>query len=103
MTADIRAAARRTIRLDHLQGVYRVGSFEWSWQEEYDDLMSRDATKMAALIDSIRAEGIREPILLGDDGRVWDGHHRICAAMHIGLDSVPVEWSSEWYARRDAA
>src|SRR5690606_22968569 len=47
------------------------------------------------LLTRIREEGIREPILLGTDGRVWDGHHRITVAMHLGLESVPVEFAGE--------
>ena len=92
MTADIRTAAERTVRLDHLIGVYAVGSGDWSWQEEYAKLYERDYQR--ALTEQIRVNGITEPILLGNDGRVWDGHHRICAAMHIGIDSVPVEFSN---------
>lgn len=32
-------------------------------------------------------------ITLGPDGRVWDGHHRICAAIHLDLldDEVVVD------------
>lgn len=85
----------RTVRLDHLQGVYSVGSHDWSWADEYDDLMRREYTSMMTLILSIKSYGIQQPILLGDDGRVWDGHHRICAAMHIGLDTIPVVFSND--------
>lgn len=95
MPADIRTEAQRDIRLDHLLGTFAVGSALWSWRDEYDDLMKRDSTEMEVLIASIRADGIREPILLGSDGRVWDGHHRICAAMHLGLDTVPVEFCTQ--------
>jgi hypothetical protein len=28
--------------------------------------------------------------MLGDDGRVWDGHHRLCVADEIGMREVPV-------------
>lgn len=35
--------------------------------------------------------GISQPVCLGPDGRVWDGHHRIVAARRLGLDSLPVE------------
>lgn len=87
---DIRTAAQREIRLDHLLGTFAVGSGDWSWQEEYDKLYERDYQRQ--LTKKIRVNGITEPILLGSDGRVWDGHHRICAAMHIGLDCVPVEF-----------
>lgn len=81
----------QTVRLDHLLGVYRVGSSDWSWQDEYDILYESDYQRQ--LTDQIRENGITEPIMLGNDGRVWDGHHRVCAAMHIGIDSIPVEWA----------
>jgi ParB-like chromosome segregation protein Spo0J len=45
---------------------------------------------MASLVADISANGVREPILLGDDGRVWDGHHRICAAIELNLTELPV-------------
>ena len=82
----------RRVRLDHLLGVYSVGSGEWSWQDEYENLIDRPVTQR--LLAEVREDGIREPILLGTDGRVWDGHHRITVAMHLGLDSVPVEFAA---------
>ena len=30
-------------------------------------------------------------VCLGDDGFVWDGHHRIIAAKHLGIPVVPLE------------
>ena len=90
--SDHRAEAPgERVRLDHLLGVYRVGSGDWPWTQEYDNLIDQPGTQK--LLARIKTEGIREPILLGNDGRVWDGHHRIVIAMHLGLDSVPVEWS----------
>lgn len=85
--------SERRVRLDHLLGVYRVGSGGWSWYKEYDKLIRQTDTQK--LLARIRNEGIREPILLGTDGRVWDGHHRIVIAMHLGMDSVPVEFAGE--------
>lgn len=85
--------SERRVRLDHLLGVYAVGSGDWSWQDEHDNLIDQPGTQK--LLARIRDEGIREPILLGTDGRVWDGHHRIVIAMHLGLDSVPVEFAGE--------
>lgn len=84
-----------SVLLDHLLGVFRPGSQEWSWWHEYRDLMYREPDAMRHMIDSVRRGGILEPILLGDDGRVWDGHHRIAAAMHLGMDFVPVLFHSE--------
>src|SRR5690606_17566121 len=65
------AMSERRMRLDHLLSVYRVGSGDWPWTEEYDNLIDRTYTQQ--LLTRIREEGIREPILLGTDGRVWDG------------------------------
>lgn len=84
---------QKKVRLDHLLGIYSVGSGDWPWTEEYDNLIDQPDTRK--LLDRIRAEGIRESILLGTDGRIWDGHHRIVIAMHLGLDSVPVEFAGE--------
>lgn len=85
--------SERNVRLDHLLGTYRVGSGDWPWCEEYDNLIDQPDTQK--LLARIRTEGIREPVLLGTDGRIWDGHHRIVIAMHLGLDSVPVEFAGE--------
>ncbi|WP_217182684.1 ParB N-terminal domain-containing protein [Streptomyces sp. AC495_CC817] len=82
---------QRTVRFDHLIGVFAVGSGDWSWIEEYENLIREPET--TGLMESIRADGIREPVLLGNDGRVWDGHHRIIVAMHLGLDAIPVKFS----------
>lgn len=82
----------RRVQLDHLLGVYSVGSGDWSWQDEYQKLIDRPVTQR--LLAEVREDGIREPVLLGTDGRVWDGHHRITVAMHLGLDSVPVEFAA---------
>lgn len=86
-------AEPKRVRFDHLIGVYSVGSGDWPWIEEYENLIDQPDTQK--LLERIRVEGIREPILLGTDGRVWDGHHRIIIAMHLGLDSVPVEFAGE--------
>ncbi len=64
----------------------------WSWSDEARDLWTRDLDKMQALEASIRRVGLRpalpdeEPIILGDDGRVWSGHHRLVVA--YGIDPL---------------
>jgi len=72
-----------------LMGSYRPGSYgdEWTWLDEKADLFSWDSEKMNELIQDLKVNGMMEPVLLGDDGRVWDGHHRIIAAMKA---DVPV-------------
>lgn len=59
----------------------------WLWQNQSD--------RMWHLSESIRRAGIQEPILVGNDGRVWDGHHRVCVAMYLKLTHIPVVFSGE--------
>lgn len=77
------------MRLTHLVIHYRDGD-ENGWTHEVDKLWNEQPAYMEKLVESINDFGMREPILLGDDGRVWDGHHRIAAAMFIGMAEVPV-------------
>lgn len=71
---------------------WRPGSYEppWSWADEEADIEARTPGRLEQLRRSLIRNGFDEPVLLGDDGRVWDGHHRIIAAARAGLD-IPVE------------
>lgn len=54
--------------------------------------------KFDALLESIRRNGIREPITLDPRGLVLDGHHRLEAARMLGMSSVPVRvWNGREY------
>ena len=45
------------------------------------------------LLDSMRKQGQREPILAYlEDGQVIDGHHRLAAAKLLGWSQVLVKW-----------
>lgn len=73
---------------------WRPGSKDWSWAEEYADVMARPETK--AIYERVDSEGIDfadhvTPVLLGSDWRVWDGHHRICIAIQRGYPNLMVE------------
>ena len=46
------------------------------------------------LIQSIRAHGIQEPLVLSSDGRLLSGHRRLAAARYLGLERVPVRFDS---------
>jgi hypothetical protein len=48
-----------------------------------------DADRIA-LEDSIRVNGIMQPLILNADGEVIDGRHRLAAAIALGLPTVPV-------------
>jgi len=74
--------------LADLLAFFRDGD-EHGWDQEFAYLATR-WDEMGPLVASIRSEGIREPILLGTDGRVWDGHHRIYAAHLLGIEVIPV-------------
>lgn len=56
-----------------------------SWRDELSWLWTHDRTTMQALLDSVGAEGFRSSIILGNDGRLWDGHHRLAAALELGV------------------
>lgn len=68
----------------------------WTWSDEFASLWSIETAYMARLLDDIVAQGIQEPILLGNDDRLWDGHHRLAAAValchaYIEVDYAPKE------------
>ena len=85
----------------------------WSWDDEEADLhrhpcrCTDDPQTVTAsskptcpipghyqkqLEDHLRRVGrVVQPVCLGDDGRIWDGHHRIVAAHRLGFETIPVE------------
>lgn len=71
----------------------RCGSHDWTWEEEWADLDTRHAETgyLDQLEQQIRANGITMPVLIGTDGRLWDGHHRLRIAVRLGINYVPVE------------
>jgi len=71
----------------------RCGSQDWTWDEEWADLDQRHAETgyLITLEQQIRENGITMPVLIGSDGRLWDGHHRLRIAVRLGIGYVPVE------------
>lgn len=82
------------VPLDALLQVVRDGN-ESGWDAEFSGLWDQSAAYMDMLATSIQETGIHRPILVGTDGRVWDGHHRLAAAHRLGLISVPVTFAGE--------
>jgi hypothetical protein len=82
--------------LDELLQRWRPGHEEHPWEWEAITQIREDGLRVDALIVSVRNDGLRpplpdeEPIYLGDDGRVWAGHHRIVAALLCREWRVPV-------------
>lgn len=44
-----------------------------------------------AVVESLRQEGFTKGIRINDLDTVVDGHHRIAAAMELGMEFIPVE------------
>ena len=59
------------------------------WDAEFEFLRVHHEARVQTLAALIVADGITNPILLGHDGRVWDGHHRLYVAKALGLTHVP--------------
>jgi hypothetical protein len=94
MSADVEALVLVSKPLSHILTFWRPGSHEWTWAEEYADLIDDEIT--ARIDQRVRSEGIHfadgfAPILLGSDGRVWDGHHRIVLAIRYQIPSLMCE------------
>lgn len=81
----------RDMDLDDLMAGWRVGSGDWGWAREFKAIRTTNRGRLDMLATSIQEAGMHTPILLGSDGRVWDGHHRVCAALMLGMKTVPVE------------
>lgn len=83
-----------TIPVSQIIVFWRPGLHEWSWREQYADVLTH--TQTPAIVYRVKSEGIGfidhiAPVLLGNDGRVWDGHHRICIAIRQGIPTLKVE------------
>lgn len=64
----------------------------WTWVDEQTSLYGEPHREHTLDVEaSMLADGVLEPVLLGDDGRVWDGHHRVVIAMSNGIPALPVE------------
>jgi ParB-like chromosome segregation protein Spo0J len=45
--------------------------------------------QISQIAESIRRFGFTNPVLVSDDGEILAGHGRVCAALEIGLLTVP--------------
>jgi hypothetical protein len=86
---DCKAANITTMPTADLLASYRDGD-EHGWAQEFAFLRREHAARIDMLATSVQERGMATPVLLGNDGRVWDGHHRLCVADMLGLAEVPV-------------
>jgi ParB-like chromosome segregation protein Spo0J len=54
--------------------------------EDHNFILSRVNAK--ELEDDIKLNGIKEPVLLGFDGKVWDGQLRTLIALKLGIKEI---------------
>ena len=92
-TAEVEPYAFQVWPLARVLAEVRCGSQDWTWDEEWVDLDARHAETgyLDRLEREIKSNGITMPVLIGTDGRLWDGHHRLRIAVRLGIDYVPVE------------
>lgn len=68
----------------------RPGSGDWTWEQEVEKLLTDEAhvIRVNQIEESMEIHGQREPVLIGNDGRLWDGHHRtvILLCRYFGID-----------------
>jgi hypothetical protein len=50
-----------------------------------------EGVEFADLVDSIRREGLKEPVEVAPDGTKIDGHQRVRAALHLGWTQIRVK------------
>jgi hypothetical protein len=60
--------------------------------------ITKDDWPVSSIVDEmfwaayLKAE-VEQGTLIGDDGRLWDGHHRLYAAYWMGYTHVPVKYA----------
>lgn len=63
-----------------------------TWHEEWQSVPARMTSAALELLTAdFMAHGITEPVLLGPDGRVWDGHVRLWWARQVDIETLRVE------------
>jgi hypothetical protein len=89
-----------TFSAGYITKYWRPGSGDWDWREEARQLRTGSTEVFDQITSDISCRGVLTPVLLGDDGRVWDGHHRLVAAMYLDPSlRIPVEFghtSTDW-------
>ena len=95
MEKMIRIVFVKYVKPRSIMHVFDPGDEE-SWIKTFRQIeyMHRGSSYLSDLMYSIQTEGMKEPILLGNDGRIWDGHHRLYIADQLKLESIPVLFSA---------
>lgn len=87
---------------------YSVDGFSQYGELDYEAMLQDKCLDecFGRVVNSILTNGFRVPIVLVENycGRGLthgNGHHRMCAALLLGLDEIPVYWSESDYMAID--
>jgi hypothetical protein len=75
-------------KLKDIFATIEPGDNDWSWRSQFLWLEKNRAAQLCDLTWSMFRQGQKEPILIGDDERLWDGHHRLYVAYGLGWDEI---------------
>lgn len=81
-------ATAELMTAEYLMEIARDGD-EHGWPTELRLLWTDMRDDTLAVMDRVLGEGFLQPVEIGPDGRVWNGHHRIAVAAALGI-MVPV-------------
>lgn len=90
------------LTVDYILDNFTPGEETNTWAEEFRWIIDFDNNHTGALLIDIEKHGIKVPVLLGTDGRVWNGHHRLLVARVLGMDEVPVTHAEDGYTDEEA-
>lgn len=71
------------------------GDRDWSWNSQFRYLQDPDnghTDRLREIFWSLTYDGQREPVQVGPDSRLWDGHHRVWALVALSAPTIRVEY-----------
>lgn len=91
------------MKINDIMANYTPGEPANTWVEEFASILPHgEGLYIADLMRDIHKDGMKVNILLGNDGRVWNGHHRLEAARLLGWEEVPVTHVENGYTDKEA-
>lgn len=102
--ADIDAGVERARIVDLVPS--RSEHEPWTWDDEARDILARECCccgvnghYQRALESHVSRHGLDGLGIYVENGVVCDGHHRVVAAIRLGIESVPLESITQAEAR----
>ena len=88
--------------VDYILDNFTPGDEDRTWDTEFKAILNFNPPHVGKLWTDIEENGMRVPVLLGDDGRVWNGHHRLLIARLLDMQEVPVVHAQDGYTDEEA-